>query len=83
MIPEPGLICDHKDCGCYIDPCCFNCPLVQCMYELTHHEQQQVGVRVLLDEGWDEEDVCYIARLSPGFVARVKRGFEQPLRARP
>lgn len=79
IIPEPGLPCDHKDCGCYIDPCCFNCPLVRCMYELPRQQQREVGIRALLKDGWDEDDVSYIAHVSPWFVGWVKRGSAQPL----
>lgn len=78
-IPEPGLQCDHYRCGCYIDPCCFNCPLSRCMYERPRYEQAAVGVRVLLAEGWSEDDTSYIAHVSSGFVDKVRRGFWEPL----
>ena len=82
-IPEQGLQCDHHRCGCIIDPCCFNCPLEQCIYELSNYERRKVTVHALLAEGWDEDEVAFIAKLSLEFVAKARRGFDDPLRTSP
>lgn len=78
-IPEQGLQCDHYRCGCVIDPCCFNCPLERCMYELSNYERKKVTVHTLLAEGYDEDEICFIAKLSPVFVAKARLGYEHPM----